>query len=138
MTNHFHFLIRIKDEDELLANLLLDRRGLGDLDGLITRQFSNFFNSYAKAFNKMYNRKGSLFMKNFKRLEIGDKRYLQILVRYIHLNPVESKTVCHPKDWKHSSYKTIINEDRSWLKSDQAIGLFDDLDNFVLFHEGTF
>ena len=52
MYNHFHFIIRIVNENE------------------ITQALSNLFNSYAKAFNKQNNRTGSLFEKHFKRIKI--------------------------------------------------------------------
>jgi putative transposase len=52
MPNHFHFLIRIKS----------DLPGFGNLEGLkpLYGHFFNFFNAYTKAFNKAYNRTGSL------------------------------------------------------------------------------
>lgn len=81
MPNHFHFLIRIKKENELKAFFkakAADPTGFenhagknvqdfGNLERLISQQFSNFFNSYAKAFNKQQSRKGNLFMHTFKR-----------------------------------------------------------------------
>src|SRR5690606_35074174 len=66
MPNHFHFLLRIRNEDELvdyfnkaphLTGLEKPVRcGIGDnnssnsLNNIISKQFSNFFNSYTKAF----------------------------------------------------------------------------------------
>ena len=51
LKNHVHFVIRI-DVDEKI----------------VSQGFSNFFNAYAKAFNKAHNRTGSLFEKHFKRI----------------------------------------------------------------------
>src|SRR5690554_3256688 len=70
MPNHFHFLIKIKNEQLLKA---LPKFGtLAELQyGLvISKQFSNFFSSYTQAFNKMHSRKGTLFMKPFKRIKV--------------------------------------------------------------------
>jgi REP element-mobilizing transposase RayT len=55
----------------------------------------------------MYDRKGSLFMKPYKRKKIEDEAYLKKLVHYIHCNPVKASLVKRPQDWKHSSYKII-------------------------------
>ncbi|HEA31502.1 MAG TPA: hypothetical protein ENH91_16170 [Leeuwenhoekiella sp.] len=56
MPNHFHFLVRIKNDVSKEK-----------LEGHVSKQFSNLFSSYTQAFNKQQKRKGSLFMKNFKR-----------------------------------------------------------------------
>ena len=110
MKNHFHLLLRIK---ELEALRLIDRpgfRNLDDLDeksasNLLSRQFSNFFNSYTKAFNKVYKRRGSLFIKNFKRKEIKSEAYLRSCILYVHLNPVKHGFVRDVDDWQHSSFR---------------------------------
>ena len=68
MDNHFHFLIRINSENEVIQAL------------------SNLFNAYAKAFNKQQNRTGSLFEKHFKRIQIENEKYLKNIIQYIHLN----------------------------------------------------
>lgn len=49
MPNHFHLLIRFKD---LVAD------NIDDEHQYLMKPFSNFLNSYAKAYNKRYNRKG--------------------------------------------------------------------------------
>lgn len=53
MDNHFHLVIQL--ESDTME---------------VTQAFSNFFNSYAKAFNKQNNRTGSLFEKHFKRIKL--------------------------------------------------------------------
>jgi len=60
MPNHFHFLVRIKDENEI-------KTVVPDLDLKPPHQyFSNFFNAYTKAINKRYLRHGFLFERPFK------------------------------------------------------------------------
>ena len=90
MPNHFHLIVRIRSETKLL-NLT----GFENLTGLkleaqITKHFSNFFNSYSKSINEQERRKGSLFMRPFKRKIIESTPYLQKLVHYIHFNPLEA------------------------------------------------
>lgn len=40
---------------------------------LISQRFSNFFNSYSKAYNKMFDRKGKLFLLALKKKETSNK-----------------------------------------------------------------
>ncbi len=110
MPNHFHFLVKIKEEEELLAYFKLSKNLQGfnqNLEGLVSKkisqQFSNLFNSYSKSFNKVYNRKGSLFIPRFKHKLIEDETYLKQIVLYIHNNPVHHGFTQNPLDWKYSS-----------------------------------
>lgn len=109
MPNHFHLLVRIKDINELqkvnrpdFSNInLLDEKAVALI---LSRQFSNFFNSYTKAFNKVYKRRGSLFLKNFKRKSVLDDDYLRTLIIYIHLNPIKHGFTRRLSDWEYNSY----------------------------------
>jgi putative transposase len=101
LANHFHLLVRIKTIEEISATLrnkqempltvtetkfLNNETGAGE----ITEQaFERFFQSYALAFNKMYNRSGNLFYRPFKRV-LGEKgsHFTQTVI-YIHSNPVK-------------------------------------------------
>lgn len=61
MPNHFHLLIKIKSPEEIKNwGENSDKSGL-----YCGKKFSNFFSSYAQAFNKQHNRTGSLFQKHF-------------------------------------------------------------------------
>lgn len=141
MPNHFHFLIKIREEQFLIdyfknqtrANLNL--QGFENLAGLISKQFGDFFNAYAKAFNKQQNRKGSLFMKNFKRIKIEEEYYLKKLVHYIHFNPVEAGLCKEPNDWKFSSYQSLISNGKSLINKEEVISWFDNLVNFKYLHQ---
>ncbi len=136
MPNHFHVLIRIKKEKEIV--LQLKGKRISEKENLISlfvsKQFSNLFSSYSQAFNKMYDRRGSLFIKNFKRKQVEDDNYFLKLVNYIHLNPVTHGFVQEPEDWQFSSYNTILSGKPTLIKRDEVIALFDDLDNFKFCH----
>lgn len=132
MPNHFHFLIQIKREEELQALEAFPK--FETLEKLLSKQFSNFFSAYTQAFNKHYNRKGSLFIKNFKRKAVRDEAYLKKLVHYIHHNPVEAKLCNHPEDWKHSSYPLLLDNTKPFPERDELIRWFGDLDNFKYCH----
>jgi len=148
MPNHFHLLVRVRDEGELMdayeEKLRTDLPKFGTLEGrreaisnFISKQFANFFSSYTQAYNKMYKRKGSLFIKNFNRLPITTQRQLQRTIIYIHQNPVKAKLAIYPGDWNFSSYRELISKDSSWLMKNECIELFDDLENFVRVHNAS-
>ncbi len=138
MPNHFHFLVKIKDE-EIISNLaddypLLNPQGFKNLEGFISQQFSNFFNAYTKAFNKMYDRKGALFLHNFKRKEVNDESYFAKLVHYIHANPVHHGFTAKVEDWKYSSYQSYLSEKETKLKRLDALAWFGGVDAFIQAH----
>ena len=119
LKNHFHLLIRTKDRME---------------DGKISQKFSNFFNAYAKAFNKRYDRNGSLFKDRFSRKRIDNEAYLKELILYIHLNPVHHGFIENFETYSHSSYKSLISDKPTLLDRDFVLVLFDDIENFKWVH----
>jgi putative transposase len=128
MKNHFHFLVRIHD--------LPDLPGL-NLEGLKPpyQHFSNLFNAYTKAFNKRYERTGSLFQKNFHRKKIEDGQYLKNVITYIHQNPVHHGFCFRPGDYPWSSYNTMVSIKQTKLQRDAVVGWFDNLGNFLKLQE---
>ena len=145
MPNHFHFLIKIKEEKEIEKFFKSKAktktlRGFGTLVGLdipvlISQQFGHFFNSYAQSYNKEYFRKGSLFLNRFKRKSITDQKYLLKLVHYIHYNPVKDRYCENIEQWKYSSYNALISEKPTKLKREEVISWFEDRDNFIFYHK---
>jgi len=69
MPNHFHFLLETP-----LANL-----------SEFMRQFNITYTSY---YNRRYNRVGHLYQGRYKSILVQKESYLNILSRYIHLNPL--------------------------------------------------
>jgi putative transposase len=132
MPNHFHFLLQVKDVREL-TNLT----GLEDLSGLKPphQYFSNLFNAYSKAFNKRYNRHGSLFERRFKRKRIHNLEYLRNVVLYIHDNPIHHLFCENKLDYPWSSYLTMVSVKTTRLQRDTVIGWFDDKANFKYRHD---
>lgn len=146
MPNHFHFLVQVKPENQLIqffgdkyrANPnpqgFQNLEGLGLIENLLSRQFSNFFNAYSKAYNKQHQRMGSLFMHPYKRKLVADDSYFRKLVHYIHYNPIGSGICSSPTEWKFSSYNAIVNQVQSIVKRETVLGYFDDVENFVYCH----
>src|SRR5690606_21905148 len=77
------------------------------LSHLLSKQFSNFFSSYSQAFNKVYQRRGSLFIKNFKRKKVDNDVYLTQLILYIHLNPVKHGFTKDIEAWSWTSFSNF-------------------------------
>ncbi|MDZ4204489.1 MAG: hypothetical protein U1C46_06685 [Bacteroidales bacterium] len=136
MGNHFHLLVQILPQNlnlqgfenpEGLNNLTTEKR--------INQQFSNLFNAYTKAFNKKYNRTGSLLEHTFRRKQIIDETYLKQVILYIHNNPVHHGFCSHPIEYPWSSYLTCISLKSTKLQRETVIGWFDSQANFKSLHE---
>ena len=145
MPNHFHFLVKIKDDAEIqMLESFPKFQTLEKLESLekveqitsnfISKQFSNLFSSYTEALNRMYNRKGSLFLKNFKRKKIQDEKYFIRLVNYIHFNPVQDGFVNKPSEWRYSSFNAIVSNKQTLVKRDDVLEWFDGLTNVLYNH----
>ncbi len=142
LPNHFHMLVRVKNEMELLEayekKLRTPRANLGDfsnLQGFATQQFSNFFNSYAKAYNKQYNRMGSLFIHAYNRIPISSQHQLKNTLLYIHRNAMEANLAASMDGWEFSSYGELVSKSDTWLSRSECIKILDDLENFIEVHE---
>ncbi|MBN1968323.1 MAG: transposase [Candidatus Delongbacteria bacterium] len=88
MPTHFHFLIRVKNDDIKYKTAL-----------------AILLSSYTKALNKRFDRHGSLFQTRTKSILVPNDKYLLTLIAYIHQNPIRSKLVEKQEQWKYSSYQ---------------------------------
>ncbi|RYY34185.1 MAG: hypothetical protein EOP46_14265 [Sphingobacteriaceae bacterium] len=121
--NHFHFLIQVKDVQEISANLKVTF-GEKTLHDIVSHRFRKFFQSYALAFNKQHDRIGTLFQTPFKRVLIDNDNYFTKLVYYIHANPQNHKLIDDFREWKWSSYERIMIDKPSALKKKEVIDWF--------------
>jgi putative transposase len=126
LKNHVHFLVRIKTL-RVLETLRVSVRDP-------SRQFGNLFNAYAKAFNKAYNRTGSLFQNPFGRVEVRSDEQLIHLVSYIHRNPQRHGLVEDFRDWPYSSYIEMLHEGPAQVQRGEVIDWFGDRHVFVNHH----
>jgi putative transposase len=111
MGNHFHLLVRIKEVDEFINDITPDKVPnpvRGDKPNKINKPphlyFSHLFNAYSQAFNKKYERHGSLFERPFKRKLIKNETNLKQVVLYIHNNPLHHGFCDHPVEYAWSSF----------------------------------
>ncbi|MCM4162057.1 MULTISPECIES: transposase [unclassified Arenibacter] len=122
MDNHYHMAIQVIEEDKK-----------------VVQSFSNLFNAYAKAFNKMYNRTGSLFEKHFKRIRVQDTLYLRNLIIYINTNPEYHRVIKDYKTYEYSSYQNTVSNSNGPvlvpIAKEEVINLFEDIENFEYLHQ---
>lgn len=130
LRNHFHFLVRIKESQEILASPTYKK-----LSSHPSKPFSNLFNAYAQAFNKRYQRTGTLFEKPFERRLVDSDLYFQTLVCYIHTNPVYHGFVPHFQEYTWTSYHTILSHAATKLQRDTVISWFSGKENFIYCHQ---
>jgi len=138
LPNHFHILVRIRDFEDCKEDCQSFKDWQSYSHIYPSRAFSKLFSTYTKAFNKSYNRTGSLFEKPFKRKLIEDDRYFTSLVVYIHRNPQRHGYVSNFKDWSHSSYKVILSDKPTLLMRDTVLNWFGGRKGFeeIHFQEG--
>ena len=141
LRNHFHVLVRIRteDEQEAYAKTLRVSQTLRVSPRFQlknpSQQFSNLFNSYAKAINKAYNRSGSLFKNPFGRVEVASDAHFISLVTYIHQNPQKHGFVADFRTWPYSSYRAFLSTKPTHLKRDEVLAWFGGLRSFEMTHQ---
>ncbi len=139
--NHFHFLVRIRNDQEIVRNhhkICKDRQIPLPVDPspvLIIRQsLRGLFTSFAKYYNATYGRKGKLFEFSFKRITVEDESYFRNLLLYIHHNPIHHGLSRNFRDWKYSSYNAFISGKETLISRNYVMDWFTDLNEFIEFH----
>ena len=164
LKNHFHISVRVKSEEEIKKTLRVSSvnpvktlkvstpntrhdvqepfpdpgdssRGkpLG-FENYTSRQFSNFFNAYAKTINKAYGRTGSLFQHPFGRVPITTDQQFWNVIAYIHQNPQKHGFVKDFREWKYSSYGVILGEKPTVIKRNEVMNWFGTKDDYLSLH----
>ncbi len=144
LRNHFHLLVRIKREEEQGVQggeTFGDKKTFGVFNQTPkvflspSQQFSNFFNAYAKAINKAYERTGSLFERPFERIPVESDAHFMQLVVYIHHNPEKHGLVDDFRDWPYSSYHALVSARPTHLKRDAVLDWFGGPSGVARLHE---
>lgn len=92
LPNHYHWLLR--QDGETPAGKVPAR----------------VFGSYTQAFNRAYERTGTLFEGPYKALAVETDAYFVNVCAYIHLNPVHHGLVASPEAWPYSNYLEWIEK----------------------------
>ncbi len=142
MGNHFHLLVRIKEENEIIIKTLPNPVRVLNPDRVNANKtikpphlyFSHLFNSYTQAINKQQKRSGTLFERPFHRLKITSEKYFQNLVIYIHQNPVHHSFTDDFRDYPWSSYGSIISTKPTKVDRETVLEWFGGNENFIDVH----
>jgi len=136
MPNHFHFMIRIKEETAIRTYFQNKKPGkeLNDMPEFIMNCFSNFLNSYAKSYNKVYKRKGALFVDYLRRVEVKNDAQFGSTIFYIHKNPVHHGFCKNISGWNWTSYQSIFSKSPTLLLREDVLDWFGGLEQFIQFH----
>jgi putative transposase len=135
LPNHFHFSLKINSLEELHKVSKKELKIDEDYSKFVSQQFSNFFNAYAKAYNKKYERRGALFEDYVKRKPVLDHDYFLKLIQYIHFNPVHHGFCSKIHHWYYTSYHAYLSEKPTIIEREVGLNRFSGIDNFLLLHD---
>lgn len=130
LKNHFHLLARVKENVEVPRR---DGKGMFRLNA--SKQLGHFFNSYAQSINKAHKRTGPLFESPFERKLVDDESYLMSVIYYCNRNAVHHGFVNDLRDWKYSSYHSVLADDDTIIAMDEIIRRFGSIARFEEAHE---
>lgn len=146
LTNHFHWLIRVKTRKQLQTMLGLlpndklckvEKKYLEEkisAEEILENACRRFLISYANSFNKLYNRHGSLFQRPFKRVLISSHEQLRNTLIYIHTNPVHHGMMNNFMKYKWSSWNSLVSDHPSKILRMEVLELFGGKDAMVKAH----
>jgi REP element-mobilizing transposase RayT len=152
MKNHFHLMIRVKDNFSRKIDKLINAEpsnqtepfntassaerltNLNTQNKIVSNQFRKLFQGYTLAINKQQKRIGTLFQTPFKRSEVNDEKYFCNLIYYIHVNPQHHEIVKDFRNFKWTSFETIFRETPTKLNRGVVLNYFGGKEEFIGFH----
>lgn len=136
MGNHFHYLIQVKSEKEVLDCIQVKYPGkkVESISKWISSQFAHMFNGYSQAFNKKEQRTGGLFESPFRRIEVTNDGYFSQLIAYIHHNPQKHGIINDFKKYSHSSYNIHLSDKETFLERTEVLNWFGSREQYMKFH----
>ena len=158
LPNHFHLVVRIRKR-EVIEDIIRNKNSTSinnnfskvwnfgkvssssidnkEIEKFLSKQFSNLFSSYTQSFNKVYKRMGSLFIKNFKREAILDKKHFFNVVIYTHRNPIHHGFCTAFTDWGYSSYSETREQKSKIVEVDKLIKIFGSKQQLIELHQSN-
>lgn len=150
LPNHFHLAVRVKDKPDNTKSISAGNKTITsdpstwqlkngekiifEPDKILSELLRRFFTSYSKSINIQEKRMGSLFMKNFKRIEVNTDDYLSYLIYYIHFNPQKHRLIEDFTKYQYSSFKSIISDEITKVEREKVLEWFGGLKQFKSFH----
>lgn len=148
LPNHFHFLVQIKTTEEIKKYLQtlppqilkpIEKKYLvntATTELLLELEWKRLFNSYAMAFNKQHKRKGNLFQRPFKRVEVMKESHFTQSIIYIHANAQHHKLCKDFRRHEWSSWHTILSDKPTHLKREEVLAWFGGRQQLIDAHKG--
>lgn len=138
LPDHFDLVVRIRNIQDLEKhyNLLKPESEFDatQSSAFVMKCFSNMLNSYAKSFNKVYQRRGSVFIDYVRRVEIKSNEELCNTIIQIHKAPLHFGYCKRIEKWKWSSYKNYISCFPFIIATNKILELFGGRNKFFTCH----
>jgi len=152
MPNHFHLVIKIKDEivtekgedQEDEGTVLSEENGSMtgsliikdevEIGKIVVKQLKRMFITYAMAINNQENRVGNLFDPKYKRLLIENQDYLEYVIFYTHFNPEKHGIANNFRTYRFSSFKAINGTGKTSIARDLVHELYGGKEGFLNYH----
>ena len=140
LPNHFHLLVKIEEENNIIKHFETVKKKrfdiqLHSLPDFVMERFSNFLNSYTKAFNKVNNRKGALFLDYLKRSLSNSDADFAAFIFYLHKNAVHHGITKSIGEWAFDSYNSILSNKKTSLLKAEVLQFFGSEEAFIKFHQ---
>jgi REP element-mobilizing transposase RayT len=104
MSNHIHLLMKEGKET-------------------ISQAMKRIGASYVYWYNMKYERYGHLFQDRYKSEKVEDDKYLLLVLRYIHQNPIKAEIVEEAAKYKWSSYIEYVSQNGILTDIDFVLGI---------------
>jgi putative transposase len=149
LTNHTHHIIKTKSSASIyqlihqipkkertnsMKRFYEERENEIFFNKVIERQMNSFLVSYANYVNNKYERRGGVFQKPFKRIQIDGEAHLQQAIIYTNANAQKHELVKDYKNYPFSSYLPVLQNDHSWVDSKNVLEFFNGINNFIFTH----
>jgi putative transposase len=141
MPNHFHLVIKVNELIEISIDSTSEKKmklqtitNDEEIGKWVSNQFRRLFISYSMAINRQEGRTGSLFDKNFKRLEIIENAYLKYVIYYTHFNPEKHGFCSNYFRYEYSSYKALTMAKSTKIDRQLVYEIFEGKDAFQNYH----
>lgn len=106
MPNHFHFMVQT---DKRSVRYIEEKHR--PYTQQLSKSWGMLLSSYTQAYNKKYEKRGSLWAHQTKAKNLNHDYlpYAMVCFQYIHQNPLRAGLVDKLEDWEFSSFREYLN-----------------------------
>lgn len=120
--NQYHLIVRIKSAYRLRK--LIKQMARGDIRKITTEEYSRFISEriggmlggYAKAYNKMNNRKGSLFRESFTKIELKTSQEAALFTKAV----LQMELIVKERDVNNLINSTMVGIAEGYKREEEA------------------